>query len=98
MSGHVLTILILLTAIAPIAIWIVQRTHPDRYIQVIDRTWMLLGTIAKHRWLLAFGSASGVLAVRALLLPVWPIPQPSIVDEFSYLLLGETFASGKLAN
>ena len=38
------------------------------------------------------------LLLRALILPVLPIPTPSIEDEFSYLLLGDTFAHGRLAN
>ncbi len=39
-----------------------------------------------------------VLAARLTLLPAIPAPQPVIADEFSYLLLGETLRSGRLAN
>ena len=42
----------------------------------------------------------GILAVisRVAILSVLPIPKPAIEDEFSYLLMADTFAHGRLAN
>ncbi|HYK40279.1 MAG TPA: hypothetical protein VEU98_09635, partial [Candidatus Eremiobacteraceae bacterium] len=40
----------------------------------------------------------GVFLMRVALLPVLPVPTPEIHDEFSFLLLGDTIAHGRLAN
>jgi hypothetical protein len=39
-----------------------------------------------------------VIAVRLAVLPKLPVPVPGIHDEFSYMLLGDTLAHGRLAN
>ncbi len=57
-----------------------------------------LAVLARHR-VLAVGLV-GVLAMvlRLSILPIAPIPEPVVSDEFSHRLLGETLALGRLSN
>ena len=54
--------------------------------------------VARHRGISILLVGLGALAARGAVLPILPIPQAHINDEFSHLLLADTLAHGRLAN
>ncbi len=54
--------------------------------------------LARRRGLSVLSVGAAALLIRLAILPLAPIPQPFIHDEFANLLAGDTFASGRLTN
>ena len=69
-----------------------HRIHRDFRLPILVRRFV---PNRRLYWVLL---AVGMIVGRVALLPLLPIPDPSIQDEFSYLLAADTFAHGHAAN
>jgi len=58
----------------------------------------LVNQFAQHRTLATGAVIALALIARIAVLPILPVSQPAIHDEFSYLLMADTFAHGRIAN
>lgn len=71
---------------------------PELGAQWFARVERALAAVARRRRLSVALCGISALALRVVLLLWLPIPKPYINDEFSFLLAGDTFAHGRLAN
>jgi len=74
--------------------WLLCACFP----RLFARAEQIGARLAARKHLSVLAIAAAAILLRVSLLWLFPVPVPEIHDEFSYLLEGDTFAHGRLAN
>jgi hypothetical protein len=89
---------VIISASLTVIAGIVALLAPQAGQSFFRRVEQSLSRFAERKTLAIIVLFFAVIALRLLVLPLLPVPVPGIHDEFSYLLMGDTFAHARLAN
>src|ERR1051326_553525 len=106
LAGSVAALIILLLTVdldpvewcALAAAGIVAAALPGLGRRQFDRIERLFHGFAQNRARAVLSVGVLTVALRVCLLPIFPVPQPGVVDEYSHRLLAETLLAGRMSN